>query len=74
MDPIINLAIAICVGLGAGGAAIGIGIIGNALVNAIGRNPEASSKVLIYAILAITLTEVMAIYSLVMGFLIRSWQ
>ncbi len=47
--------------------AIAIGWIGSKSVEAIGRNPEAASKVQTMAILAIAFTEAIAIYALVVA-------
>jgi len=41
------------VGLAALGAAIGVGFIGRGAAEAVGRNPGASQKILVQAILAI---------------------
>ena len=49
--------------------AISIGWIGSKAVDAIGRNPEAASKVQTMAILAIAFAEAIAIYSLIFAFL-----
>jgi F0F1-type ATP synthase membrane subunit c/vacuolar-type H+-ATPase subunit K len=48
------------VGLGMIGPAIGIGLVGNAFFNAIGRNPEAS-KFLGQALVVIGIIELMAL-------------
>ncbi len=47
--------------------AIAIGWIGSKSVEAIGRNPEAASKVQTVAILAIAFVEAIAIYALVVA-------
>lgn len=52
-------------GLGAIGPGIGIGLIGLGAMQAIGRNPAASSKVLVPMILGMALAEAIAIYVLV---------
>jgi F-type H+-transporting ATPase subunit c len=57
------------VGLAAAGAAIAVGIIGMKAAEAVGRNPEASTKVLIQSILAIAFAEAIVFYTL---FLVRS--
>ncbi len=64
-------AAAIAIGVGALGPAIGIGMIGSKAVEAIGRNPEASSKVQSMAILAIAFAEAVAIYALVVALIIK---
>ena len=51
--------------------AISIGWIGSKAVDAIGRNPEAASKVQTMAILAIAFAEAIAIYALVVALIIK---
>ena len=53
--------------LGAIAPAIAIGWIGSKAVEAIGRNPEAASKVQTVAILSIAFAEAIAIYALVVA-------
>lgn len=48
------------------GAAIGIGMIGAKAVEAVGRNPGASGKVLTLAIIGMALAEAIAIYASIM--------
>ena len=64
------LAAALAIGLGALGPGIGIGILAGKAMEAIGRNPESSSKVQSAMILAIAFTEAIAIYALVVALLI----
>ena len=52
------------VGLAAFGAAIGVGLIGMKASEAVGRNPEASTKVLVQSILAIAFAEAIVFYAL----------
>ena len=52
------------VGLAAFGAAIAVGIIGMRAAKAVGRNPEASTKVLVQSILAIAFAEAIVFYTL----------
>ena len=54
----------ITVGLAALGAAIGVGIIGGAASTAVGRNPGASTKIMVQAILAIAFAEAIVFYAL----------
>jgi F-type H+-transporting ATPase subunit c len=56
------------IGLAAIGAAIAVGIIGMKACEAVGRNPEASTKVLVQSILAIAFAEAIVFYAL---FLVR---
>jgi F-type H+-transporting ATPase subunit c len=52
------------VGLAALGAAVGVGLIGMKASEAVGRNPEASTKVLVQSILAIAFAEAIVFYAL----------
>ena len=52
------------VGLAALGAAIGVGMIGTAASTAVGRNPGASTKILVQSILAIAFAEAIVFYTL----------
>ena len=52
------------VGLAAFGAAIGVGLIGMAASGAVGRNPEASTKILVQSILSIAFAEAIVFYAL----------
>jgi len=65
------IAMALAAGLGVIGPGIGIGIIGGGAMQAIGRNPEASGKIVSNMILAIVFTEALAILALVVSFIIR---
>jgi F-type H+-transporting ATPase subunit c len=62
---------AIAAGLGVIGPGIGIGLIGSGAMNAIGRNPEASGKIVSNMILAIVFTEALGILALVVAFIIK---
>ena len=63
-----SIAKAIAIGLGAIGPAIGIGMIGAKAMEAIGRNPEASGKILVPMLIASAFAEAIAIYALVIAF------
>lgn len=65
-----EIAKAVAIGLGALGPSIGIGMIGSKAMEAIGRNPEASGKILVPMLLAIAFAEAVAIYVLVIAFTI----
>jgi F-type H+-transporting ATPase subunit c len=52
------------VGLAALGAAIGVGMIGYGASIAVGRNPSASTKILVQSILAIAFAEAIVFYAL----------
>jgi len=56
------------VGLAALGAAIAVGMIGRSASAAVGRNPGASTKVMVQAILAIAFAEAIVFYTI---FLVR---
>lgn len=65
---IIPLAKALAIGLGAIGPGLGIGMIGSRAMEAIGRNPEAASKILVPMLIASAFAEAIAIYALVIAF------
>ena len=50
------------------GAALGVGLIGLKAAEAVGRNPGASGKILVQAIIGMALAEAIAIYALIMAF------
>jgi F-type H+-transporting ATPase subunit c len=58
-------------GMGTLATALAIGMIGSKAVEAIGRNPEAASKVQTMAILAIAFAEAIAIYALVVALILK---
>jgi F-type H+-transporting ATPase subunit c len=64
------LAAGLAIGLGAIGPGVGIGVLGAAAMNAIGRNPEARGPILTNMILAIAFAEAIAIYALIVAFLL----
>ena len=72
MDPEIMkmLAAGLCMGLGALGPGIGIGILGYGAMQALGRNPEARGPILTNMILAIAFAEAIAIYALIVAIII----
>lgn len=61
---------AIAMGLGSLGPAIGLGLLASKALEAIGRNPEAQGKIQTTMILAIAVTEAVAIYALVIALMI----
>lgn len=65
------IAMAIAAGVGVLGPAIGIGLIGGRAMDAIGRNPDASDKIVSNMILAIVFTEALGILALVVSFIIK---
>ena len=56
--------------IGLAGAGVGIGTVFGALVLGISRNPSLEDKLFKLAILGFALTEAIALFSLMMGFLI----
>ena len=65
------IGMALAVGLGVIGPGIGIGIVAGHALEAIGRNPEASGRILTNMFICIAFTEALAIFALVIGFIIR---
>ncbi|OEG69268.1 hypothetical protein ATZ36_10080 [Candidatus Endomicrobiellum trichonymphae] len=65
---IFTLAGGIIIAIGGLGPALGIGFIGAKAVEAIGRNPEASGKIMINMLIAMAFAEAIAIYSLIFAF------
>lgn len=59
--------IAVLSGIGAG---VGIGIATGKAVEAVGRQPEASGRVMTFLILGAALCETTAIYGLVISFMV----
>lgn len=62
---------AITIAVGAIGPAIAIGMLASKAMEAIGRNPEAESKIRTSMILAIAFAEAIAIYALVIALIIK---
>jgi len=52
------------------GSGVGIGTVFAALINSIARNPSLGKQLFIYAILGFALTEAIALFGLMMAFLI----
>lgn len=65
------IGMAIAAGFGVMGPGIGIGIIGGKAMESIGRNPEASGKVVSNMIIAIAFAEALGILALVVAFIVR---
>ncbi|MFI5260729.1 MAG: ATP synthase F0 subunit C [Candidatus Paceibacteria bacterium] len=65
------IGMALAASLGVIGPGIGIGLIGSGAMQAIGRNPEASGKIVSNMILAIVFTEALGILALVVAFIIK---
>lgn len=74
MNQVVNLAPlakALAIGLTGVAAAFGIGMIGSKAMEAIGRNPEATSKILVPMLIVSAFAEAVAIYGLVIAFSIK---
>lgn len=54
-------------GLGCLGAAIGVGLVGYKAAEAVGRNPGASGKILVQALIGMAFAEAVAFYALFIG-------
>lgn len=65
------LAMAIAAGVGVLGPGIGIGMLVSKALEAIGRNPEASGKVQATMFIGIAFVEALAIFALVVAFVIK---
>ncbi len=65
------IGMALAAGLGVIGPGIGIGLIGAKAMESIGRNPEASSKIVSNMIIAIAFAEALGILALVVAFIIK---
>ncbi|GBD10485.1 MAG: ATP synthase F0 subunit C [Dehalococcoidia bacterium] len=61
------LAAGLAIGLGLLGPGLGIGLLGAAAMNALGRNPEARGAILTNMILAIAFAEALGIYALIVA-------
>ncbi len=66
-----TIAMALAVGLGVIGPGIGIGIIVSKALEAIGRNPDAMGKIQATMFIGIAFTEALAIFALVVGFILK---
>ena len=66
-----EFAVAFAIGMGAVGPGIGIGLLFAAGLQAIGRNPEAASKIQTNMILGAAFTEAIAIYALVISLILK---
>ncbi len=64
-------AMAIVVGLGVFGPGLGIGLLVSKALEAIGRNPSAASQITTTMFIGIVFTEALAIFALVVGFIIK---
>ena len=65
------LGMAIVVGLGVIGPGIGLGILVSKALEAIGRNPEAAPQIQTTMYVGIAVTDVLAIFAVDIGFIIK---
>ena len=65
------LAMALVVGIGVLGPGLGIGLLVGRALEAIGRNPDASGKITTTMFIGVAFTEALAIFALVVGFIIK---
>ena len=66
-----TLGMALVVGLGVIGPGIGLGILVGKALEAIGRNPEAAGRITSTMFIGIAVTDALAIFALVIGFIIK---
>lgn len=66
-----NIIFGLTMALGGFGPALAIGMIAGRAMDAIGRNPEATSKIQTNLILGMAFAEAIAIYSLVIALIIK---
>ncbi|MFZ2500935.1 MAG: ATP synthase F0 subunit C [Minisyncoccia bacterium] len=71
IDSVRIFGMAIAASIGVIGPSIGIGLIGSSAMQAIGRNPEASGKIVSNMILAIVFAEALGILAIVVAFIIK---
>ena len=57
------------IAIGGIGPALAVGLIGSKAMEAIGRNPDASNKILPAMLLAMAFAEAIAIYALILAFI-----
>ncbi|MDP2650463.1 hypothetical protein A3C20_04160 [Candidatus Kaiserbacteria bacterium RIFCSPHIGHO2_02_FULL_55_25] len=66
-----TLAMAVAVGFGMIGPGIGVGLVAASALEAIGRNPEAAGKIQPLMFTGIVFAEALAIFALVVGFIVK---
>lgn len=73
MDPVAakTLGMALAVGLGMIGPGIGLGLLVGRALEAIGRNPEAAGQIQATMFIGIAVTDALAIFALIIGFIIK---
>lgn len=70
-DALKAVAMGIAAGFGVLGPGIGLGILVSKALEAIGRNPEAAGKVQATMFIGIAFVEALAIFALVVAFIIK---
>ena len=70
-DALKAIAMGIAAGFGVLGPGIGLGILVSKALEAIGRNPEAAGKVTATMFIGIAFVEALAIFALVVAFIIK---
>lgn len=68
MEASTELVKGLTIAFGAIGPAIGLGLVGAAAVNSVGRNPEAQSKVLTMALIMAGLVDAVMVFVLLIVF------
>ena len=66
-----TLGMAFTVGFGVFGPGIGLGLLVSKALEAIGRNPEAAGTIQTTMYIGIAVTDALAIFALVVGFIIK---
>jgi F-type H+-transporting ATPase subunit c len=66
-----SLAFGLTYAIAGGGAAIGLGLVGAAALNASGRNPDALGELRTLMVLAMSFVDALAIIGLVVALIIR---
>jgi F-type H+-transporting ATPase subunit c len=69
MNFVLSVSGGLIVAIGGSLPALAIGIIGMKAMEALGRNPEASGRIIPAMVLAMAFAEAIAIYSLIFAFL-----
>jgi len=70
-DAMKAMAMALAAGVGVLGPSIGIGMLAARALEAIGRNPEAAGKIQATMFIGIAFVEALAIFALVVAFVIK---
>lgn len=71
MNISLDLIKGITIALGAIGPAIGLGLVGAAAVNSVGRNPDAQSKILTMALIMAGLVDAVMVFVLLIVFSVK---